>query len=128
MEVNLHPQALAGDRPALPDSIEAKSLLAQNLNGELEFYRIGRQVNSSNTKAATASSLSTPLSDHLPASGLPPLVARQFGIKGRLQFFWRLRALHEQRHDEKAGVFMIGAERLNAVFCAVVIQGLGQDR
>ncbi len=32
--------------PRKHDLIEAKSLLAQNLNRELEFYRVGRQVNS----------------------------------------------------------------------------------
>jgi putative SOS response-associated peptidase YedK len=32
--------------PRKHDLIEAKSLLAQNRNSELEFYRIGRQVNS----------------------------------------------------------------------------------
>ncbi len=38
--------------PRKHDLIEAKSLLAQNLNSELEFYRVGRQVNSPRYKGA----------------------------------------------------------------------------
>jgi hypothetical protein len=41
-------QGRAGSRcPRSRDPIEAKSLLAQNLNYGLEFYRVGRQANSS---------------------------------------------------------------------------------
>jgi putative SOS response-associated peptidase YedK len=38
--------------PRKHDLIEAKSLLAQNLNSELEFYRVGRQINSPRYKGA----------------------------------------------------------------------------
>jgi hypothetical protein len=46
-------QGRAGSRcPGSRGPIEAKSLLAQNLNYGLEFYRVGRQVNSSKYEEA----------------------------------------------------------------------------
>jgi putative SOS response-associated peptidase YedK len=38
--------------PGKSSPVEAKVLLAQNLNGTLEFYRVGRQVNSSKYEGA----------------------------------------------------------------------------
>jgi putative SOS response-associated peptidase YedK len=61
MPVILDPAAYdAWLHPATPVS-KAKTLLRQNLNSSLEFYRVGRQVNSSKYESADCIEPTNPL-------------------------------------------------------------------